>query len=100
MIQVVDMGGKLKALRTENGLTQTQVAQRLGVAVSAVSSYESGVRYPSYSVLIKLSRMYHVTTDYLLGVKTKEMVDISDLSEDDKAVVKATISALRAKYTK
>ena len=70
---MVDMGSKLKALRNENGLTQT---------------------------LIKLSRMYHVTTDYLLGVKSKEMVDISDLSEEDKSVVKATISALRAKYTK
>lgn len=97
---MVDMGTKLKALRNENGLTQTQVAKRLGVAVSAVSSYESGVRYPSYSVLIKFSRMYHVTTDYLLGIKSKEMVDISDLSEDDKAVVKATVAAIRAKYKK
>ena len=97
---MVDMGSKLKALRNENGLTQTQVAKRLGVAVSAVSSYESGVRYPSYSVLIKLSRMYHVTTDYLLGTKSKEMVDISDLSDDDKAVVKATVAALRMKYKK
>lgn len=97
---MVDMGIKLKALRNENGLTQTQVAKRLGVAVSAVSSYESGIRYPSYSVLIKLSRMYHVTTDYLLGIKSKEMVDISDLSEDDKNVIKATVAALRAKYQK
>lgn len=97
---MVNMGTKLKALRVENGLTQTQVAKRLGVAVSAVSSYESGSRYPSYLVLIKLSRMYHVTTDYLLGVKTKETVDISDLSESDRAVVKATIAALRAKYQK
>lgn len=97
---MVDMGSKLKVLRTENGLTQTQVAKRLGVAVSAVSSYESGARYPSYSVLIKLSRMYHVTTDFLLGVKSNEMLDISDLSEDDKAVVKATVAALRSKYQK
>lgn len=97
---MVDMGAKLKALRNENGLTQTQVAKRLGVAISAVSSYESGVRYPSYPVLIKLSRIYHVSTDYLLGVKSKETVDISDLNEDDKAVVKATVSAIRAKYKK
>lgn len=97
---MVDMGAKLKALRNENGFTQTQVAKRLGVAVSAVSSYESGVRYPSYPVLIKLSRMYHVSTDYLLGLKAKEMVDISDLSEDDRAIVKATVAAIRAKYKK
>lgn len=81
-------------------MTQTQVADRVGVATSAISSYESGVRLPSYNVLIKLSRLFHVTIDYLLGVKAKEMVDISDLSEDDKAVVKATVAALRMKYKK
>lgn len=97
---MVNLGERLKTLRTENKMTQGQVATRIGVAVSAVSSYESGVRLPSYPVLIKLSRLFHVTTDYLLGVKSKEMIDISDLSEDDRAVVKATISALRAKYQK
>lgn len=91
------MGARLKALRTENGLTQTQVAKRLGVAVSAVSSYESGARYPSYGVLIKLSSMYHVSTDQLLGLKAKESIDISDLSEGDKQVVKTMVAALRAK---
>lgn len=97
---MVEMGTKLKTLRNENGLTQTQVAKRLGVAVSAVSSYESGARYPSYPVLIKLSRMFHVTTDHLLGVEKKEMLDISDLSADDKQVVKTMVAALRAKYQK
>ena len=97
---MVNLGERLKKLRTESKLTQTQVSERIGVAISAVSSYESGIRLPSYPVLIKLSRLYHVTTDYLLGVKSKEMIDISDLSEDDRAVVKATVAALRAKYKK
>ena len=97
---MVNIGERLRKLRTENKMTQGQVASRVGVAISAISSYESGVRLPSYTVLIKLSRLFHVTTDYLLGVKTKEMVDISDLSEDDKAVVKATVAAIRAKNRK
>ena len=81
-------------------MTQGQVASRVGVATSAISSYEGGVRLPSYTVLIKLSRLFHVSTDFLLGVKSKEMVDISDLTEDDKAVIKATVAAIRAKYKK
>lgn len=97
---MVNFGERLRTLRTENKLTQGQVASRVGVATSAISSYESGVRLPSYTVLIKLSRLFHVSTDYLLGIKSKEMVDISDLSEEDKTVVKATISALRMKYKK
>lgn len=96
----MNFGERLKKLRTDNKMTQGQVASRVGVATSAISSYESGVRLPSYNVLIKLSRLFHVSTDHLLGVKSKEMVDISDLSEDDKAVVKATVAAIRVKYKK
>ena len=95
---MVNFGERLKKLRIDNKMTQTQVAGRVGVATSAISSYESGVRLPSYNTLVKLCRLFHVSTDYLLGVKSKEMVDISDLSEDDKAVVKATVAALRMKY--
>lgn len=97
---MVEISGKLKTLRLENGLTQTQVAKRLGVVVSAVSSYESGTRFPSYTVLVKLARMYHVTTDYLLGIEKTQMLDLSDLTDDDRAVVKATVAALRSKYQK
>lgn len=62
------MGEKLKSLRIEKKLTQKQVADRIGLAISAVSSYESGTRYPSYDVLVKLARIFHVSTDYLLGM--------------------------------
>lgn len=97
---MVNFGERLKQLRTDNKMTQGQVASRVGVAVSAISSYESGVRLPSYNVLIKLSRLFHVTIDYLLGTEKKDLIDISDLSADDKAVVKATVAALRSKYQK
>ena len=62
------MGDKLKSLRTEKKLTQKQVADQIGLAISAVSSYESGSRYPSYDVLVQLAHIFHVSTDYLLGM--------------------------------
>ena len=52
---MVDMGDKLRSLRMEKKLTQKQIAERIGLAISAVSSYESNNRYPSYEVLIKLA---------------------------------------------
>lgn len=70
---MVNTGERLKTLRIENGLTQKQVAERVGVAVSAISSYEGGIRLPSYGVLIKLSKLYHVTTDFLLGAEKRVM---------------------------
>lgn len=60
---MVNFGEKIKTLRTEYGFTQKQLAELSGVAVSAISSYESGGRYPSYDVLISLSSISHVSTD-------------------------------------
>ena len=88
---------KLKSMRKSQRLTQQQLADRLGVAKSVVSYYENGERFPSYDVLIKISRIFHVTTDYLLGVERKYTIDISDLSESDRAVVTSVISALKEK---
>ena len=97
---MVNIGERLKRLRTENGLTQKQVAEQVGVAVSAISSYESSVRLPSYSVLVKLAKLYHVTSDYLLGAEKRITLDITDLSDEDRTAVNAIVAALRQKYNK
>lgn len=81
------MGEKLKSLRIQNNLTQKQIADRIGLAISAVSSYESGTRYPSYEVLIKLAHIYHVSTDYLLGVTDTKTIDVSGLENDEIELV-------------
>lgn len=91
------MGEKLKTLRAEMGLTQTQVATRIGVAVSAISAYESGMRYPSYKVLIKLSALYHVSTDFLLGVSSTRNIDVSGLSDSDIAALQKLSDIIRNK---
>ena len=94
---MVNMGEKLKSLRIEKKLTQKQVADRLGLAISAVSSYESGTRYPSYDALIRLSHIYHVSTDYLLGMTDKRNVDVTGLSDHEVELVSQLVNALRDK---
>lgn len=91
----MNFGEKLKNLRTGQKMTQQQLAERLGVAKSVVSYYESGDRFPSYDVLIKISRTFHVTTDYLLDVEQRRVIDVSDLQEDDIAVVVTVAEALK-----
>lgn len=93
----MNFGEKLKMLRTGQNLTQQQLATRLGVAKSVVSYYESGDRFPSYDVLIKIAYTFHTTTDYLLDIQRQRVIDVSDLSEDDIAVVTTVIDALKRK---
>ena len=91
---MVNMGEKLKSLRIENKYTQKQISERIGLAISAVSSYESGSRYPSYDVLVKLSRIYHVSTDYLLGVTSQRTIDVSDLYEEEIELISQLVDKL------
>ena len=58
---------RLKKIRKENGVSQKEVADYLGVSVSAYSNYEQGIREPSLDMLLKLSDFFDTTCDYLLG---------------------------------
>ena len=96
----MNFGSKLRTLRISQKLTQQQLADRIGVAKSVVSYYESGDRYPSYDVLVRIARIFHTTTDYLLDVSKDSVVDVTGLSEEDIAVVRTVAEALKNKYQK
>lgn len=77
----MNFGVKLKELRTSQKLTQQQLADRLGVAKSVVSYYESGDRYPSYDVLVRIAHVFHTSTDYLLDVSKENVTDVTGLTK-------------------
>ena len=57
----------IKDLRNGEHLTQTELAQRVGINRSLISQYESGDREPSLLSLVKLADYANVSVDYLLG---------------------------------
>lgn len=90
-------GEKLKELRTARNMSQKQLAERIGIAKSVISFYESGERFPSYEVLIKIADIFHTSTDYLLDIERGRTIDVSGLSESEIAVITAMIDALKSK---
>ncbi len=94
---MVNFGEKLRELRTSFGMTQSELASRLRVTKSVVSYYELHERTPSPDVLIKLADIFHVSTDCLLGIEQRKVVDVSGLSEADIRLVLMTVEALREK---
>ena len=60
---------KLKELREENNLSQKEVAKYLNVRQNTYSQYESEKRQLPIEVLISLSKLYKVSTDYILGLE-------------------------------
>ncbi|MBQ7328864.1 MAG: helix-turn-helix transcriptional regulator [Oscillospiraceae bacterium] len=57
---------RIRSLREDRDLTQTQIAQMLGMSQTGYSKYETGENDIPTSVLIKLADFYGTTTDYLL----------------------------------
>ena len=60
----------IRSLRIDNGLTQKQVAQILGISQNTYSQYEVGVLNYPVDAIMKLADYYGVSTDYLLGRTT------------------------------
>ena len=72
---------RLKELRNAKGITQDQLASRLDLTRAAVSSYENGVRTPSFSLLSRMASIFNVSTDYLLGHNNTRFIDATGLTD-------------------
>ena len=59
---------RLKELRTERGLTQKQLAQKIGTTDDTIYSWEKGRSPPSIDMIRALTRELNTTADYLLGI--------------------------------
>ena len=71
------LGQRIQELRFGCGWSQVEVAKRLQVTKQTVSNWENGNIQPSIDMLIRLAHLFHVSTDYLLG-----MEDVPRLSVD------------------
>jgi len=80
------MGDRLWQLRSDMNLSQKDLGQLVGVSPSSIGGYESGDRVPSLDVLISLSRVFHVSTDYILLGSQKDtgklIIDLVDYDEE------------------
>lgn len=90
----------LKKLRSENGLTQQEVADYLKVSRPTYTKYENGSLELSPDSILALSNLFHVTTDYLLGKKEIKKDVSSDaeyhptLTERDEKDIQKRLTAI------
>ncbi|MGN1066865.1 MAG: helix-turn-helix domain-containing protein [Candidatus Fimimonas sp.] len=59
---------RLKELRLEKGFTQQQIAEMLDIRQQSYTRYEYGTGEPSLDTLVKIAKIFDVSTDYLLGL--------------------------------
>lgn len=73
------IGEMLKKLRTEAKLSQGELGFRLGVSQQAVGQWEKGTREPDAEMIKKISKIFNVTTDYLMGNSTENSNNLREV---------------------
>jgi len=93
------LGQRLQEQRRLKNLSQKEVAKSIGISASIVSNYESGERTPSVESLIALARLYHCSTDYLLGfdkIDKDRLLDVSMLNEEQRKLLQHFLSSIQS----
>ncbi len=84
---------RLKDLRDRLGYTQSDLAKKLSVTRASVNAWEMGISAPSTSWLVELSNLFHVTTDYLLGLDNCITIRTNNLSDRAVTAILNTVEA-------
>ena len=86
------LGERINELRCSIGWNQVELAKRLGVTKQTVSNWENENIQPSIEMLVRLSAIFHVTTDYLLGLEAVPRLDVTGLPPEVIAHLSLLIS--------
>ena len=63
------LGKRINELRLAHGWNQVQLAERLGISKQTISNWENDNIQPSVEMLMRIAKLFHVSTDYLLGLQ-------------------------------
>jgi len=93
---------RLKELREEKGVLQSDMAKMLGIATASYSNWEQGRTLPALTYLPTLARYFDVTTDNLLGISRQDAVDrvrerMRQLPKSSQTVVETLIEEMLKK---
>ena len=84
-------------LRISFGWSQVQLAQKLGITKQTVSNWENDNIQPSIDMLVKLSNIFNVSTDYLLGLTPTNSINVDGLPTEFVSHIVQIIDDYKAK---
>ena len=73
------LGKRINELRTACGWSQVQLAEKLNISKQTVSNWENENIQPSIDMLVRLAKLFHTSTDYLLGLNNAQTINVDGL---------------------
>ena len=90
--ELLSCAGKIKSLREQLGMKQAELAKKLNLTRASVNGWEMGLTVPATSTIIELAKVFHVSTDYLLGMEYGTTLKIDGLSQKEVAILADLVS--------
>lgn len=81
-------------------MTQTDLSKRLGITRSSVNAWELGISIPSTQYIVELADIFHVSTDYLLGVEDTATISVAGLTQRDIQMLCSIIAYMKEKNSR
>lgn len=97
-MDLVRIGGFLRQLRKEHGLTQEQLGEKVGATNKTISRWETGVYMPPVECLAMLSELYGVSINEIVAGKRVETEGFADVAEDNITDALKNIEKSRAAF--
>ncbi len=91
------LSNNIKILRTARGISQVELAKALNVSKQSVSNWENDNILPSIEMLVKIAQFFSVSTDYMLGLDNKKLIDVEGLTEEQISHIKMIINDIKNK---
>ncbi len=82
---------RIKILRENAGYSQSQLAKKLNVSRSAVNAWEMGFSAPTTQYIIAMAKLFHVSSDYILGIEQGYTLRMENYTDEEFALVYALI---------
>ena len=86
---------RIRELRHSLGINQVEFGKRLNVTKQCISNWENNNIMPSIDMLIRISKTFSVSADYLLGLENRQTLDVSGLSAELILHLQALINDLK-----
>ena len=85
----------VKELRENAGYSQSALAKKLNVTRSSVNAWEMRISTPTTQYIVELSRIFKVSTDYLLGLNTSHQLNLEGFTAEETQILYGLVDYFR-----
>lgn len=93
---VLKTAERIKELREANGMTQNGMARKLSVTRSTVNAWEMGTNKPSIDKLSDIADLFQVTTDFIIGRSSEQIIDVTRLDPEGIEVTRRLLHYMQS----